>query len=525
MGPKDDRERTGRSGYLECDRDPTEAPPAMDHPQARVEDAGDVFRTALTALPEGVIYQDRQGRIVASNPSAQRILGLTHEQLRSRTSLDPCWPALREDGSPFSAASHPALEALRTGKPQRDVTMKVLQPDGTSSWILMQAEPVFHPGEPGPHAVVCSFADITHARHTRQALELAKLEAEESGRVKDKFVSLLAHDLRAPIAAAMSMVQMVSSDTEPPLPEPQREILQAVNARLQQQLTLIDDVLSMTRLRTGKLRAHKRSISAGVLMAAAMGFRYQAERKGIRLLNEVPDSLQLAADPVLFGQVIQNLVSNAIKFSRRGGTVRLFVPPDHPATLAVQDQGVGIDPKRLPDLFRSEVQTSTVGTAGERGTGMGLPLSRDIVAAHGGTLRVESEPDRGSTFYVDLPPYRPIVLVVDDEADLRTLFTRYLVRLGCEVIEAGNGEEALKLLETAYPMLVITDIQMPKLDGFGLLDSIRRNPETAEIPVIVVTVGTDVETRDQAFAKGANDFVTKPIAAHDFLPRVRRFLN
>jgi CheY-like chemotaxis protein len=318
---------------------------------------------------------------------------------------------------------------------------------------------------------------------------------------------------------------MVSSDSEPPLAAAQRETLQAVNTRLQQQLTLIDEVLSLTRLRTGKLRVHKRPIAAGVLLAAVMGFRFQAEQKGVRLVNEVPDSLQLAADPVLFGQVVQNLVSNAIKFSRPGGTVRLFAPPDHAASLAVQDNGVGIDPKRLLDLFRSDVKTSTVGTAGERGTGMGLPLSHDIVAAHGGTLRVESEPGRGSTFYVDMPPYRPVVMVVDDETDLRTLFTRYLARMGCEVIESPNGEEALKLLQTTYPSLIITDIQMPKLDGFGLLDAVRRNPETAEIPVIVVTVGTDVEIRDKAFGLGANDFVTKPITPHDFVPRVRRFLT
>ncbi len=515
------------AGHLDGEDVPraTAASVAAETRSTRVEDTGDPYRTALTALPEGVIYQDPQGRIVASNPAAQRILGLTPDQLLDRTALDPPWQAVREDGSPFPAAAHPAMVALRTGQPQRDVIVGILKPDGMTIWILMQAEPVFRPGESAPHAVVCSFADITHARHARQALELAKQEAEDSGRIKDKFVSLLAHDLRAPIAAAMSMVQMVSSDSEPPLAAAQRETLQAVNTRLQQQLTLIDEVLSLTRLRTGKLRVHKRPIAAGVLLAAVMGFRFQAEQKGVRLVNEVPDSLQLAADPVLFGQVVQNLVSNAIKFSRPGGTVRLFAPPDHAASLAVQDNGVGIDPKRLLDLFRSDVKTSTVGTAGERGTGMGLPLSHDIVAAHGGTLRVESEPGRGSTFYVDMPPFRPLVMVVEDETDLRTLFKRHLARMGCEVIEAGNGEDALKLLQAVYPSLIITDIQMPKLDGFGLLDAVRRNPETAEIPVIVVTVGTDVEIRDKAFGLGANDFVTKPIAPHDFVPRVRRFLT
>jgi CheY-like chemotaxis protein len=178
----------------------------------------------------------------------------------------------------------------------------------------------------------------------------------------------------------------------------------------------------------------------------------------------------------------------------------------------------------VPDLFRADVRTTTVGTGGERGTGMGLPLSHDIVAAHGGTLRVESVVGQGTTVTAELPPHRPVVLVVDDEEDLRALFKRYLLRQGCDVVEAGNGEEALALLKTIDANLIVTDVQMPRLDGFGLLDAIRRNPEIGDTPVIVVTVGTDVETRDRAFALGANDFVTKPIAPHDFLPRVRRFL-
>jgi PAS domain S-box-containing protein len=341
------------------------------------------------ALSEGVVIQDREGRVVAANPAAARLIGLNDGDLIGLTSFDPRWEAVREDGSPLPGEEHPAMVALRTGQTQRDTVVGVHKPDHSVTWLSVHSEPVFLPGENSPHAVVTSFTDITHSRHARQALELAKQQAEESGRVKDKFVSLLAHDLRAPIAAAMSMVQMVSSDTEPPLPDPQRETLRTVHDRLAQQLTLIEEVLKMTGLRTGKLRVHKRRVPAGVLIAGAMGLRFQAERKGVRLVNEVGDSLQLAADPVLFGQVMQNLVSNAIKFSKPGSAVRLFAPGDRPDTLAVQDSGVGIDPKRAADLFRSDVKTSTVGTAGERGTGLGLPLSHDIVAAHGGTLRVE----------------------------------------------------------------------------------------------------------------------------------------
>lgn len=490
----------------------------------RIEDGGDPFRTALAALREGVFVQDAQGRILASNPAAERILGLTRDALPGNALHPPGWQCVREDGSALSVEEHPAQVALRTGQPQRDAVFGVARPDGTLTWLRVQADPVFAPGGTVPRAVVCSFADITRVRHDREAQERAQREAEEAAHIKDKFVSLLAHDLRGPIAAAMSMVNLVATDESPGLAQEQREALEAVIARLGQQLELIDSVLNIARLRTGKLRVRRRRVAAGVVLAPVASLKPMAQRKGVQLVTEIRDDVPLGVDPILFGQVLQNLVSNAIKFSHPGGTVRIFIPAGRPGTIAVQDSGIGIEPGRVPDLIRADVKTTTPGTAGERGTGMGLPLSHDIVAAHGGTLRVESAPGKGTTVYAELPPFRPVVLVVDDEEDLRSLFKRYLVRQGCEVLEAGNGEEALALLKTVYANLIVTDIQMPRLDGFGLLEAIRRNPEIADTPVIVVTVGTDVETRDRAFALGANDFVTKPIAPHDFLPRVRRFL-
>ena len=491
----------------------------------RTEDTGDPFRTSLMALHDGVVLLDREGRLVANNPAAEEILGLLRDPASGQMRFAGNRKPVRPDGTPLPEESLPYVLALSTGAPQRDALLGLQETNGALTWILMHADPVFDPGDSRPKGVVCSFANVTDARHAQESLELAKHEAEESSRLKDKFVSLLAHDLRAPIAAAMSMVDLVASDSRTALSNENLEALLAVNERLKQQLTLIDEVLSITRLRTGKLRVHKRRLPAAVALSAAMGLKRLAEQKGVRLINDLDHSVELAVDPLLFGQVLQNLVSNSIKFTKPGGSVRIFIPPGQGATLAVQDTGVGIPADRLPDLFRTDIKTTTVGTAGERGTGMGLPLSHDIVLAHGGTLRIESEVGKGTTFFVDLPPHHPVVLVVDDEDDLRSLVKRYLVRLGCEVVEAVNGEEALQVLKAVDPALIVADVQMPKLDGFGLLDAVRRNPEIADVPVIIVTVGTDVETRDKAFALGANDFVTKPISPNDFVPRVRRFLT
>ena len=485
----------------------------------------DPLHRAFMAMHEGVLVQDRQGRVLASNPAASRILGVNIEERIGKPLNEPGWDPVREDGTPLPADAHPGYLAIHTGKPQRDFVVGIHNAEGMLTWLQIQTDPVFVPGDIRPQAVVSTFADISQTRLAHEELKLAKQEAEESSRIKDKFVSLLAHDLRAPIAAAMTMLEMVAKDEAGKLAPENTEALNLIEERLKQQLELIDGVLSITRLRLGKLRVHRRKVPAGTALSAALMLKRQAEQKGIHLVNEIDFQKQLHVDPTLFGQVLQNLVSNAIKFTPAGGTIRIYVPSDRPNAIAVRDSGVGVESSRLPDLFRADVKTSTVGTAGERGTGMGLPLSHDIMAAHGGSLEVESKPGEGTVFYANLPPYRPVVLVVDDEIDLRALVKRYLLRQGCEVLEAGNGEDALNLLKTAYANLIVTDVQMPKLDGFGLLDAVRRNPEIADIPVIVVTVGTDVETRDKAFALGANDFVTKPITPHDFLPRVRRFLT
>ncbi|HUJ75906.1 MAG TPA: PAS domain S-box protein, partial [bacterium] len=468
--------------------------------EARLAESEDRYRTVISALGEGIVIQNQAGEVVACNPAAQRILRLSEEQILGRAPLPQGWSCLQADGTPVTAEGMPLGDALRTGQQLGNAVLSLPQADGSQTWISVSNEPLRPSAEGAGYASVSSIVDITQFRRALQALELAKEKAEEATHLKDKFVSLVAHDLRAPMASVIGTVGMLLSDADQPLTAMQRETLGSIEERLRRQLDLVEQVLKISALQTGKLRVRKRRIDAGVVVVPALGLRYQAEQKGVRLLNEVPDGMQIAADPLLFGQVLQNLVSNAIKFSKKGDIVRLFAPAGRPNTLAVQDTGTGIPARLLPDLFRADVKTTAVGTAGERGTGMGLPLSYDIILAHGGKLDCETREGQGTTFYAELPEYRPVTLVVDDDDGLRLLFKRHLAKLDCDVLEARNGEEALTLLREHHPTLIISDILMPRMDGFELLNRLKMNPDTAGIPVIVVTVGTDMEARDKAFA-------------------------
>lgn len=238
-----------------------------------------------------------------------------------------------------------------------------------------------------------------------QQLRAAKEQAEQANELKDKFISLVAHDLRSPWSGIISALEFISTDDEYPLHEEHLEIVQRLIQIGKSSVQMIGDVLNVSRLKTGKITVKPEKINARQLIENVLNqLNYLARQKGVELLNDVPEQSWLFADPALYGEVIQNLTSNAIKFCRKGDQVRFYVPDNRPTTIAVSDTGVGIPPENLPKLFKIEEKTTTTGTAGEKGTGFGLPFSQDIMRAHNGQITVDSVVGKGTTFFVALPP-------------------------------------------------------------------------------------------------------------------------
>ncbi len=368
---------------------------------------------------------------------------------------------------------------------------------------------------------------INESRVTRDAALKAKEEAENATAVKDKFVALVSHDLKNPLGVMLGFLQLMKEDNAVTDGNSDTErMLDILVESVNNMLHLIEDVLNLARLKAGKLTLQQRFFGLdGPAQKIMMNFESQAKKKGVRLTNEIPEKCRIYGDPVLLYEVLQNLISNAIKFSRPGGKIVLSLRNGGKNVITVADTGVGIDPARFDTLFRYDEKTSTTGTAGETGTGFGLPLSHDIVTAHGGALTVESAPGKGSVFYVTLPYVKPMVLLVDDDPDIRGLFKAYLDDLDVEIIEAEDGMHALNMLKKRRPHLIITDISMPNMDGFQLLETIKRSPDTGYIPVILLTSGNDIATREKAFQLGADDFITKGQRRDDFMPRITRFLS
>ncbi|MBI5178998.1 MAG: response regulator [Nitrospinae bacterium] len=358
-----------------------------------------------------------------------------------------------------------------------------------------------------------------------EELLTAKRKAEEATAIKDKFVSLVAHDLRAPLTGLELSMKLLNMDTDPePHPKHKAVIAQAM-AATDSMIMLIEELLNISRLQTGSVTLQRRFLDGHfVAMAAIDRMSFLAEQKGIKLVNNVPEGTRLYADVNLFTEVVYNLVSNAIKFSHKNSMVTLFTPDGHKATLAVRDEGVGIAPEVLPNLFKREEKTTTPGTAGEKGTGLGLPLSHDIMATHNGAITVESEKGKGSTFYAILPVVKPKILLVDDDRIMRILFREHIAKMDVEILEAENGKDAIVQLEEHTPHIIITDIIMPVMDGFALLEYLRKNPRTKLVPVIVITIRADINDRERAFKLGADDFLVKPFVVEELIPRIRRFI-
>ncbi|MDH4120894.1 MAG: sensor histidine kinase [Deltaproteobacteria bacterium] len=233
--------------------------------------------------------------------------------------------------------------------------------------------------------------------------EAAREKAESATALKDKFVSLVAHDIRSPFSSILVMAQTMEEKADPPLPPEQKEMASAIQSRGRQMLRMIEDLLNMNRIQTGKIVPKVERVELWPLVEEVFLLKALAQEKGVAMVNNIPQDFHVWADRQLTFEVLQNLVSNAIKFCSAGQTITVEAPKGEKKRLAVTDNGKGVDPLLLPNLFDPTVKTTAPGTAGERGTGMGLPLCHEIMAAMGGKISVESQRGKGSTFTLEFP--------------------------------------------------------------------------------------------------------------------------
>ena len=385
-------------------------------------------------------------------------------------------------------------------------------------------------------------ADAEHAAAQNERLYR---QAEESSRLKEEFLATISHELRTPLSAILGWARMLRMGQLSP--ENSAKALDTIERNARAQAQLVDDLLDVSRIITGKLRMDVRPVDPNAFIDAAVeAVKPAADAKGVRVLKVIDTgAISIPGDPVRLQQVVWNLLSNAIKFTRRGGRVQIYSQRvNSHLEIIVSDSGQGISPDFLPHVFDRFRQADQKTSRQHGGMGLGLAIVRHLVEMHGGTVRASSEGEgKGATFTVMLPiapvyqvdssgsrvhpaarellPANDIterlddltILVVDDEADTRELLKQGLEYCGAKVRVAGSAAEALDELEKELPDILISDIGMPGSDGYDLIRRVRRLPAAkgGKIAAIALTAYTRIEDRLQALRAGYDMHVPKPV--------------
>jgi len=508
-------------GYLKLTRDVTKKKKAESALRKAKEEAGvarDFLQMLIDAIPSPVFYKNAEGCYTGCNRAFAEFLGKPREEIIGKTVYDM---GPKELGDIYRRMDD---ELFERGGTQR-YESSVLHADGTRHNVIFN-KAVFNNPDGSIGGLIGVILDITDLKRAKEELRIARDKAEEANRIKDKFISLVSHDLKGPLGSLLGLLTVLKEDESEALSNIGKRIINSSLKSGEYMMALIQSLLNISRLRLGNVEPKREFIDLYPLVVQIIGnLAGMAEKKGIKLLNRIPGSTRIYADENLLAQVIQNMVSNSIKFSNEGGTITVYMPENEPSTIAVADTGIGIAPERLDTLFSYEVKTSTPGTAGEIGTGLGLPLTRDIMKAHNGDLVVESVPGNGTIFYAKLPYVKPLALIADGDDPDRAFFRECLEKMGADVLEADNDSAAVALLEKHRPHLIVADIGMEGVAGLSLLEQVKGNRKTKSIPVIVVAACGNSAMRTKALALGADDFICKPMEQRDFIKLAGNFIG
>jgi len=372
---------------------------------------------------------------------------------------------------------------------------------------------------------------IEEEQRARQIAEDARLEAERANRMKDDFLAVVSHELRTPLNAILGWTNLLQSGELPP--ETAREGLAVIERNARAQAQIVEDILDVARVVTGKLKVETRPLDVeNVAREAIEATQNAATVRGVVLVSELA-SLPVEGDGVRLRQVMWNLLSNAIKFSPSGGRVTLNLSRQgNKARIEVRDEGAGIAPEFLPHVFERFRQADSSSTRRHGGLGLGLALVRSIIEAHGGHVEARSEGiGHGATFAVELPlslsacqvVVEPAIkeggrlagvhiLVCDDASDTLEFTALLLQREGAHVFKASSASHAQNALENSPFDVLLSDLAMPERDGYELLDWTRAH--CPDLPVIAMTAYAGTIESERARNAGFAAFIAKPMEAN-----------
>ncbi|MCC6751660.1 MAG: response regulator [Deltaproteobacteria bacterium] len=459
----------------------------------------------VSSLPVGILTLDGNSRILSVNPALSRLLQVPEHRLLGHE----LGTFIGDEGlangiasclrGQIAAAKIPVQLPRPDGLRHLEVTIVPLECEEPETPRTGPQQPSVRPilgayngslplMAPPPARVLLTIEDVTE----RHVLERAKRE----------FISLVSHELRTPLTSIHGAVGLAASGALGELPERVQKMMEIAARNTDRLVRLINDILDLERLEAGRVTLVLAPYEVGsLLQQAAESLSPLAEQAGIQLVVE-SEPAWAYADADRVGQVLTNLIGNAIKFSTRGGRVWLSAAEhEGELQLSVRDEGRGIPEEKLGMLFQRFEQVDQGDARGKGGAGLGLAISRSLVELHGGRMWVDSVLGQGSTFTFSLPAAPPrelgaqatvpeesvTLLICDDDPTTRMAMRALLEHRGYRVLTASSGAEAVMLAGREQPTIILLDMMMPEMDGWQTLAALRSRPVTRHIPVAILS--------------------------------------
>ena len=373
-------------------------------------------------------------------------------------------------------------------------------------------------------------SDISIRKKGELELRKSKEELIRQNETKDRFLSIVSHDLRTPFSSILGFTDLMLNDdslTEKEIKQYAKFIQDSSNSML----LLVNSLLDWNRLQSGRIQFEpEKCFAYSIIENSINSLAGIAIRKNIEIKSTVTKDIQIFVDEDLILQVFNNLISNAIKFTGRKGTISISVAPSQRSRFlefSVQDNGIGIEADNIKKLFSIDNKFTLDGTSGEKGSGMGLTIVNDIIQKHGGSIGVESEPGKGSAFKFTLPIASAVILLVDDNKTDRLLYSKILKNIipDYNVDIASNGKEAMEKIINSPPALVITDHNMPEMNGIKLVQEIQKLEGKSRPPIIILSGDVDRTAMHDYGLLGIDYIFQKPVNLANFKQAVERSIK
>jgi PAS domain S-box-containing protein len=511
----------------------------------------------LQSALDCIVSMDHSGKVIEWNPASEATFGYRRDEVLGREMAELIIPpSMRE------AHRHGLAHYLATGEGPvigKRIEITAVRKDGGEFPVELSITPI---RSEGPRTFTGYLRDITAQKDAESernrllaAERDARQDAEKANRMKDEFLSIVSHELRTPLNAILGWSQLLGANHVSE--EDLKEGLQVIQRNARVQTQIIEDILDMSRIISGRVRLDVQRVNLpDVIEAAIQSMQTAADAKGIRL-QKVLDPLAgpVSGDPARLQQIVWNLLSNAIKFTPKEGRVRITLERvNSHVEISVSDTGEGLKPDFLPFLFERFRQADSATTRRHSGLGLGLSIVKQLVELHGGTVHAKSPGEgQGSTFMVALPltplyadedgdsrrhpttsdgeatDFRPVlkglrILIVDDEADARNLLKRLLEECDAEVTTSGSVEQALEHIAEIRPDVLVSDIGMPGRDGYDLIRVLRTLPaeQGGSTPAAALTAFARSEDRTRAIMAGFDVHLAKPVEPNELRAVIAR---